>query len=63
MQVVYGHKSSSLKLNSFLLCTELGITPYSVHSTKQRIRLWHKKPPLETILEVGATLMPGIIFL
>ncbi|KNZ57924.1 hypothetical protein VP01_203g12 [Puccinia sorghi] len=51
MRVAYGHKSTSLKLNSLLLCTQFGITPYSVHSTKQRIRLWHKKPPLKTILK------------
>ncbi|KNZ53597.1 hypothetical protein VP01_3192g1 [Puccinia sorghi] len=31
MRVAYGHKSTSLKPNSLLLCTELGITPYSPH--------------------------------
>ncbi|KNZ58596.1 hypothetical protein VP01_18g12 [Puccinia sorghi] len=51
MRVAYGNKSTSLKLNSLLLCTELGITPYSIHSTKQRIRLWHKRPHIKTILE------------
>ncbi|KNZ56010.1 hypothetical protein VP01_251g2 [Puccinia sorghi] len=51
MRIAYGHKSTSLKLNSLLLCTEMGITPYSFYSTKQRIRLWYKKPHLKTILK------------
>ncbi|KNZ45373.1 putative signal peptide protein, partial [Puccinia sorghi] len=51
MRVAYGHKSTSLKLKSLLLCAELGMTPYPVHSNKHQIRLWHKKPHLKTILK------------
>ncbi|KNZ49216.1 RNA-directed DNA polymerase, Non LTR Retrotransposon [Puccinia sorghi] len=43
MRIAYGHKSTSRKLNSLLLCTELGINPYSIHSTKQCLSLWQKK--------------------
>ncbi|KNZ58589.1 hypothetical protein VP01_18g5 [Puccinia sorghi] len=38
------------RLNLLLLCTELGITPYSIHGTKQQICLWLKRPHLQTIL-------------
>lgn len=50
MRGAYGQKSTSQRLNLLLLCTELGITPYSIHGTKQQICLWLKRPHLQTIL-------------
>ncbi|KNZ54314.1 uncharacterized protein VP01_2980g3 [Puccinia sorghi] len=50
MRISFGAKSQSKSLNSLLMCVGLGITPYSIHSTKQRLRLWDKRTYLRTIL-------------
>ena len=50
MRIAYVGKAKSQNLKSLLLCTEMGITPVSVHCTLQRICIWQKQPHPKKIL-------------
>ncbi|KAI7936225.1 hypothetical protein MJO29_015528 [Puccinia striiformis f. sp. tritici] len=51
MRISYGHKAHNKSLSGLLMHLEMGVTPLSIHSTKQRIRMWYKGPDLKTILK------------
>ncbi|CAH7689419.1 hypothetical protein PPACK8108_LOCUS24494 [Phakopsora pachyrhizi] len=50
-RIAYGHSSTSLNLSSLLMMCELGITPVSIHSTKQHYCLWNKGEDNKTTLQ------------